>query len=384
MAGFPANKFYNGSTKQQFMWFKKKAKREKLAEEFSKRPLFPKNNRSPFSQNPVWKWFPRQQKALEFAEHLRKKTNPDACLFAYETENGKRKFLVTTHKDFWEKYKAIAANKRHYYEVIQENSPCRLYFDLEFSKEANPGLTGTEVLNIFIRTVCFYLEKVFFLVVDRTSIIDLDSSTDSKFSRHLIFHLPEAVFENNIHCGKFVKQIYEDIAQQFEGENLICHINGCKQESEMTAVPCLPPSGKENSDSSLSQEINKTLKNKIPEKSELRKMIVKSVNGDTTFFCDLGVYTKNRNFRVYLSTKVGKNAPLVLSAENSFSDLPFVVRKAKKHFDYDYHLFLNTLVCGMDMKFCNGNVKFLTFEGTAGKMRLGVGRNFYQCLGEYC
>ena len=36
------------------------------------------------------------------------------------------------------------------------------------------------------------------------------------------------------------------------------------------------------------------------------------------FWVSVGVYSKNRNFRIYMSTKHGKNAPLVKSACNEF------------------------------------------------------------------
>ena len=32
-----------------------------------------------------------------------------------------------------------------------------------------------------------------------------------------------------------------------------------------------------------------------------------------------GVYTRNRNFRLYLSCKLGKNNPLLVAAENCFN-----------------------------------------------------------------
>lgn len=35
-------------------------------------------------------------------------------------------------------------------------------------------------------------------------------------------------------------------------------------------------------------------------------------------FCDLAVYTKNRNFRLFLSTKFTKNVPLILSDTNKY------------------------------------------------------------------
>ncbi len=39
----------------------------------------------------------------------------------------------------------------------------------------------------------------------RANILDLESSTEHKFSRHLIFHLPGAVFRNNAHAGGYLK-----------------------------------------------------------------------------------------------------------------------------------------------------------------------------------
>ncbi len=43
----------------------------------------------------------------------------------------------------------------------------------------------------------------------RTHIIDLESSTTIKFSRHLIVRIPYHCFENNIHCGSFVRMMLE-------------------------------------------------------------------------------------------------------------------------------------------------------------------------------
>ena len=47
-------------------------------------------------------------------------------------------------------------------------------------------------------------------------------------------------------------------------------------------------------------------------------LFVKNDKGDIVSFCDLGVYTKNRNFRLYLSSKFGKNAPFIEAKSNSF------------------------------------------------------------------
>lgn len=51
---------------------------------------------------------------------------------------------------------------------------------------------------------------------------------------------------------------------------------------------------------------------------DLEKLIVTNKNGDKVLFCDTGVYTKNRNFRLFLSSKLGKMNPLVVTDQNKF------------------------------------------------------------------
>lgn len=51
--------------------------------------------------------------------------------------------------------------------------------------------------------VCYQLNVNFKLRCDRSHVVDLDSSSKQKFSRHLIFHLPNAVFTNNIQAGVY-------------------------------------------------------------------------------------------------------------------------------------------------------------------------------------
>lgn len=44
------------------------------------------------------------------------------------------------HRTLCARYHSIPSGKRHWYEVIRSDRPCHLYFDLEYSKTANPGL----------------------------------------------------------------------------------------------------------------------------------------------------------------------------------------------------------------------------------------------------
>lgn len=96
---------------------------------------------------------------------------------------------------------------------------CRLYFDIEFNLDVNPHTPPIPVLNTFIEVnvnsiditgalchpilqyVCYQLNVSFELKCDRSHVVDLDSSNEKKFSRHLIFHLSNAVFSNNIQAG---------------------------------------------------------------------------------------------------------------------------------------------------------------------------------------
>lgn len=68
---------------------------------------------------------------------------------------------------------------------------------------------------------------------------------------------------------------------------------------------------------------------------------------ENSYFTDksfLGVYTKNRNFRMYLSTKQGKKSPLVLSSCNKY--VPLVHPEYRKE-----ALFYDSLVTYF--RYCN-------------------------------
>jgi hypothetical protein len=65
-------------------------------------------------------------------------------VFSFETAGyGKRKFLATSLRTFWKKYSCMNVCQRHYYEIIRENWPCRLYFDIEYNKTSNEPLQST-------------------------------------------------------------------------------------------------------------------------------------------------------------------------------------------------------------------------------------------------
>ena len=205
--------------------------------------------------------------------------NPDQFkhrIFSQElASTGKRTFISCSINTFFDAYLAIPPRRRHYYEIIRENSPCRLYFDCEFYKEFNPTVDGDSMMGLFTRYVATALQSYFGIMVSLENFLDLDSSTDTKCSHHIIVHLPEnQLFLNNLHIGNFVTKIAND----------------CRPSVSASATA-------------------------QPYASELW---VQGKKNDICFFADLAVYTKNRAFRLVYSSKFQRDTILLPSKQNQF------------------------------------------------------------------
>ena len=214
-----------------------------------------------------WDEFPTQLQAFEHA----KKCIQNVHVFSTECneigKEGKRKFIVTTYKEFWYKLNRVDPEKRNFYELIREGCACKLYFDLEFDREQNAEINGDDLVSILIKFVCELLQTVFSVKCDQSSVLDLDSTSTKKFSRHLIFNIPNVVFRDNAVVGQFVKHTVDRIHQT-----------------------------------------SKT-------RPELQALLVKDKEG-LKCFVDSCVYSRNRNFRTYGSTKAGKCSFLTVSDSN--------------------------------------------------------------------
>ena len=104
------------------------------------------------------------------------------------------------------------------------------------------------------------------------NVINLESFYPDKFSSHLIIKINGIAFENNRHLGNFVNQIFE-------------HINQSKNQN---------PS--------------------------LESLWASNDKEEKKFIVDLSVYSRNRSFRCYKSTKMGKNSHFILSTHNKFTN----------------------------------------------------------------
>ncbi|XP_077575790.1 DNA-directed primase/polymerase protein isoform X1 [Stigmatopora nigra] len=317
----------NAPAKKKKDWGERLKKVEQLAKAFHHNPVVSqyKPRLWPCQPSSVWKLFHRQSMAIGFALSSKERVH----VFALEKENasnGQRIFLVTSYIELWHYYRTFPHSLMHCYEVIPEGAVCKLYFDLEFHKPSNQGADGKKMVSMFIQYVCEKLKEVYSEECSASNVLNLDSSTDEKFSRHLIFNLQNAAFKDNIHMGAFIHAILQSV------------LDGCNEESSQ-----------KHAEMTGERTPNKRRKQ---EKMDLSFLHLKRPDGHHAFFVDLGVYTKNRNFRLYKSSKVGKNVAFTLADDNEF------VPKAIKGVSSEESIFLASLVCNLSF----AGQRILTWE----------------------
>jgi hypothetical protein len=240
----------------------------------------------------LFECFSRQEEALQYISgHVAQRYL--RCWAREMNANGIRQYIVSTVDTFvsrWWREVSIAKSDPAFnvslHEVIRECEPCHLYFDVEFYLAENPELNGDAMIDCLLR-YCFELLKRHFGVCATVSnVVQLDASTVSKFSRHVIVHMPNAVFRNNLHCGQFVFAMLDELAgrREFDKQIDILFVN--KQS---------------DSASSTSHGLG-DLPQQVP-------------------CCDVGVYTRNRCFRLYRTTKFDKKNPFLWVSPPTASEL---------------------------------------------------------------
>ncbi|XP_001603706.1 DNA-directed primase/polymerase protein isoform X1 [Nasonia vitripennis] len=264
------------------------------------RPADPDTRRRSLLQPSRYKEeFWKQNEALQnAAEHS---IDDDVlCCFVFQDEHERRRFIVTYPEDFWLDCEAINMEKRVFYEVIPESSPCFLYYDLEFETDINKEKDGVRMARTVIDVTCAYIAKYWQYSCNRHMVINLDSSRPGKFSKHLIFSTKDVAFENNFRVGYLVKMICTEIT------NFL-------------------------SDPSAVHDVLSNFN-----RADLEELFVETNKGKR-LFVDTNVYTKNRHFRVYKATKWGKNSHLVQAP-----DCEYTWNKCPKNKEME--VFINSLV----------------------------------------
>ncbi|XP_049720824.1 DNA-directed primase/polymerase protein isoform X1 [Elephas maximus indicus] len=328
-------------------WEAKLKQIEERASHYERKPLssvYRPRLSKPEEPPSIWKLFYRQTQAFNFVKSCKENVH----VFALECKvgDGQRIYLVTTYVQLWFYYKS-RKNLLHCYEVIPENSVCKLYFDLEFNKRANPRADGKKMVALLIEHVCQALRGLYSVNCSAEDVFNLDSSTEEKFSRHLIFQLHDVAFKDNIHVGNFVRKILQPalklIASEDDDRTPETTDHGFSHFSEAPVKQ-----GTSVNTASVEKNVreSQTLNSEKPERPgsaeqsspDLSFLVVKNNRGEKHLFVDLGVYTRNRNFRLYKSSKIGKHVALEVAEDNKF----FPVQS--KNISEENHFFLSSLV----------------------------------------
>ncbi|URE06808.1 coiled-coil domain-containing protein 111 [Musa troglodytarum] len=285
----------------------------------------------------LWTTFPRQEEAISFL-----KAHAQFKLFSYQDHlNGQRRFLVSTYSEFWRRYRCMDPKLRHHYEVIKEviinltvfdeknktdmhdtnilfcsssdtwshrissrsaekkmGLPCHLYFDLEFDKTVNADKNVDDMVDILMSVTFNILFEKYAIKANDGWIIELDSSTTKKFSRHVIIRMPKIAFKDNLHVGAFVSEVCSHITSQRGSDPQLDKLYARKDSS----------------------------------------------SSDFQLFLDSAVYSRNRCFRLVFSSKAGKNSFLLPTGRFKCKDMT------------EQEVFMESLICRMDSD-CNKLLK---------------------------
>ncbi|BBG98330.1 DNA primase [Prunus dulcis] len=226
------------------------------------------------SRKEVWATFPRQDEAMQFA-----KGNGNVHVFSYQD-----------HYSGQRRYNNMNPKFRHHYEGL----PCHLYFDLEFNKRDNAGRNGDEMVDVLISVIFEALLEKYSIQGNQEWILELDSSTEAKFSRHLIIRIEKTAFKDNSHVGAFVTEICSRISSAKERDGRFGNFFVRKDS--------------------------------------------KSSNFASQLFVDTAVYTRNRCFRLALSSKAGKNSVLLPTGRFKAMDM-----------QSEEEMFMASLICNLDV-----------------------------------
>ena len=203
------------------------------------------------------------------------KRDPRYGIFVRQTvPTGSRKFTCARYYLFHLWYKSVHPECRHVYELIPEDTPCRLYLDIEFYIQFNPGVEGTSAVKILLQLVNKLLENELGVLSSLDNIFLLDSTSNTKFSQHAIF---DAVFANNKQVGCFVSKVRYLVTE--------CVTNDSGNVCGFTPA-------------------------------QLSSLLINKSDGKKQFITDLHVYSRNQQFRMWESSKISNSIPLLLADES--------------------------------------------------------------------
>ena len=168
-------------------------------------------------------------------------------LFSVERRGcaGSRRFLASHMDAMISTCIRAKPEHRNYYEILREDTPCHLFFDLEFSRRngLNAHVDGNLLTAVLLHRIVRALTERFAIEAPhRADVLQLESSTAFKFSRHLVIRLapPSAVavaaaseisvqtgaaigpmFRDVVTAGRFVQHLVERLSRERASDPLI-------------------------------------------------------------------------------------------------------------------------------------------------------------------
>lgn len=235
--------------------------------------------------------------------------------YVRETEDGRRyqhQAILPFWRMYYKEYQAYITKKGRYpsyYEVIQVDRPCRLYLDIEYEYQYNPLIRApNRILKRILNLLAAYLSLELDIEVKKSGIVILESKSKVKYSRHVIIHLKKekpCYWRSNLDCGHFIKAFMQ-------------WVDGYIQDQLPLPIhhPLYP------------------IKGGSYDPQELSTLYVVDRDKNRLNMIDMGVYNKNRSFRMLFSSKYHKHEVLYPAMMNPY---PYA---------HHYDLFVASLVQG--------------------------------------
>ena len=136
-----------------------------------------------------------------------------ARVFSEEVSaSGARVYVVASLPAFWRRYRGTASEQRHAYEILREGRPCHAYLDIEFKPEHNPGVDGDALVAGVVEALVGEVAARWPDIAPRPSpadVLELDASSPAKFSRHVTLRMAGAAFASVADAGAVARAAVE-------------------------------------------------------------------------------------------------------------------------------------------------------------------------------
>ncbi len=222
---------------------------------------------------------------------------------AVAKKRGAKDYVVTSYNRLWPYMEAQPRDRRCFYEILLHQKPTKIHIDIDADLRLNPTLTPFVVeartIELMAELRCLLSELTHNPDLRTAPYLTLGSSTLDKLSLHLLM---STFMRNNYEVGALIRRLRNRVLRKHEkeegkGDRDNDHPFFIWHEEKDVSQP-------------LSADGERPLK-------RVRR-----------FFCDLKIYTKRRNFRLYGSSKEGDYRPLRLQHENADAPLnPEVFQK---------------------------------------------------------